>query len=300
MISDAEPGHFQLDTSAFADQLSIETPEQVALRFPIAGIGSRFLAYLTDTAIHVAVVLAIFLVILFIAAAGPRLTAHTASLSDEATKWFVAAIILLVFLLYWAYYALFEAFWNGQTPGKRLLKIRVIKDSGRRITLFEALARNLLRFVDAQPGFYTGAYLVGVVSMLCNRQQKRLGDLVAGTIVIHERLGDQPILTHASRTFTAPLSPNSGPYEEAASVAAQQNAALLPADAIARLDRHDLDIIDTFFSRALDLDLNRRAEVSARIATRMCGKMQIPLPEALPAERLLEAIAHAMRAHGRH
>jgi uncharacterized RDD family membrane protein YckC len=300
MISDARPGHSQLDTSAFADQLTIETPEQVALRFPIAGIGSRFLAYLTDTAIHVAAVLAVFLVILLVAAAAPRTTAQTASLSNTATKWLVAAIILFLFLVYWAYYALFEAFWNGQTPGKRLLKIRVIKDSGRRITLFEALARNLLRFVDAQPGFYTGAYLVGVVTMLCNRQQKRLGDLVAGTIVIHERLGDQPLLTHSSRTFTAPLSPNSQAYEEPAIHAVQQNASLFPADAIARLDHHDLDIIDTFFSRALDLDLNRRAEVASRIATRMFSKMQIPLPDTPPPERLLEAIAHAMRAHARH
>jgi uncharacterized RDD family membrane protein YckC len=300
MISETKPGHSQLDTSAFADQLSIETPEQVALRFPIAGIGSRFLAYLTDTAIHVAVAIAVLLAIILISAAVPRAAARTGSLSDTATKWFVAAIILFIFLVYWAYYALFEAFWNGQTPGKRLLKIRVIKDSGRRITLFEALARNLLRFVDAQPGVLTGAYLVGVVTMLCNRQQKRLGDLVAGTIVIHERLGDQPILTHSSRTFTAPLSPNSQPYEEPALLAAQQNAALLPADAIARLDHHDLDIIDTFFSRALDLDLNRRAEVASRIASRMCAKMQIPLPDAPPPERLLEAIAHAMRAHARH
>jgi uncharacterized RDD family membrane protein YckC len=298
MISDAKPS--ELDTSAFADQLSVETPEQVALRFPIAGIGSRFLAYLTDTAIHVAVVLGVILAIIFIAAAAPQTAVRSSSLSDTATKWFVAAIILFIFLLYWAYYALFEAFWNGQTPGKRLLKIRVIKDSGRRITLFEALARNLLRFVDAQPGFFTGSYLVGVIAMLCNRQQKRLGDLVAGTIVIHERMGDQPILTHASRIFTAPLSPNSQPYEEPAVLAAQQNAALLPADAIARLDHHDLDIIDTFFSRALDLDLNRRAEVASRIANRMCAKMLIPLPDTLPPERLLEAIAHAMRSHARH
>ena len=74
--------------------------------------------------------------------------------SDTAGEVVCRWMVLFFFLLYWGYYSLFEAFWNGQTPGKRLLKIRVIKDSGRQITLFEALARNLLRVVDMLPSFY--------------------------------------------------------------------------------------------------------------------------------------------------
>ena len=115
---------------------------------------------------------------------------------------------LFNFLLYWGYFALFEAFWNGQTPGKRLVKIRVIKDSGRHITLFEALARNLVRVVDMIPPNF---YLVGLLSMLCNKQQKRLGDFVAGTIVIHERTSQQPMLGHTSRSITASLYPQPAP-----------------------------------------------------------------------------------------
>ena len=87
--------------------------------------------------------------------------------SSAAGKWFVAAMFLFYFLLYWGYYTLFEAFWNGQTPGKRLPKIRVIKDSGRQITLFEALARNLIRVIDMLPAFYllgTGIYQVYYVA----------------------------------------------------------------------------------------------------------------------------------------
>ena len=101
----------------------------------------------------------------------------------------------------WGYSALFEAFWNGQTPGKRLFNIRVIKDSGRQITLFEALARNLLRVVDMFP---PPVYFVGLVSMLCNRQQKRLGDFVAGTIVIHERASEQPRLEITAAALPPP------------------------------------------------------------------------------------------------
>ena len=93
------------------------------------------------------------------------------ALSDTGAKWFVAGVVLFYFLLYWGYYSLFEAFWNGQTPGKRLLKIRVIKDSGRQITLFEALARNLLRVIDMLPSFY----LVGVITHVVQQRAEAAG-----------------------------------------------------------------------------------------------------------------------------
>jgi uncharacterized RDD family membrane protein YckC len=275
------------ESRGYADQLSIETPEQVDLRFPIAGIGSRFLALLTDSVIQAVALVVLILVFVLILSAVPKPLGLGPRISDTASKWFVAAMVLFYFLLYWGYFSLFEAFWNGQTPGKRLLKIRVIKDSGRQITLFEALARNLLRVVDALPSFY----LIGVVTMLCNREQKRLGDLVAGTIVVHERSEEQPLMSHNSRTFTSALYPQ--PIE----TAREPVGAALPADAVAKLDAGDLNVIDTFFSRALDLDLDKRAEIAGRIAERMSAKMQVPLPGDVAPERVLESIAHAMRAH---
>jgi uncharacterized RDD family membrane protein YckC len=277
---------YEYQSRGYADQLNIETPEQVDLRFPIAGIGSRFLAILADTALQALALIVMFLVLALIVSAAPHVR-DTSNLSGTGAKWLVAGIVLFYFLLYWGYFSLFEAFWNGQTPGKRLLKIRVIKDSGRQITLFEALARNLLRVIDMLPSFY----LVGVITMLCNREQKRLGDLVAGTIVVHERSDEQPLLSHNSRTFTASLYPQ--PLE----TPRQPEAPLVPADAISRLDANDLNVIDTFFSRALDLDLDKRAEIAGRIAQRMSAKMQVPLPAGTPPERVLESIAHAMRAH---
>jgi uncharacterized RDD family membrane protein YckC len=105
-----------------------------------------------------------------IVSAAPKIPGAAAAVSDTGAKWLVAGVVLFYFLLYSGYYSLFEAFWNRQTPGKRLLKIRVIKDSGRQITLSEA-PRNLLRVIDMLPSFY----LVGVITMLCNREQKRLG-----------------------------------------------------------------------------------------------------------------------------
>src|SRR6202012_2002495 len=107
---------------------------------------------------------AIFLMIFFftVVFASARRVGVGGALADRGAQWVFAGVVLFYFLLYWGYFSLFEAFWNGQTPGKRLLKIRVIKETGRQSTLFEALARNLLRVIDMMPSFY----LIGVISML--------------------------------------------------------------------------------------------------------------------------------------
>jgi uncharacterized RDD family membrane protein YckC len=265
--------------TSFADQLNIETPEQVDLRFPVAGLGSRFIAVLID---HLIQIITFFFIILALTLIPSDTHGAKAAEFDTATKWFLAAVTFIVFCLIAGYFALFEAFWHGQTPGKHIMKLRVIKDSGRQITFFEALARNLLRFVDILPNFY----LAGVITMLCNRKNKRLGDMAAGTLVVHELpINDRPedAFLSGEDFFT-----REQPKPEGA----------LPADAIARLDPADLHVMETFFTRALDLDLQTRAAMAARIAARMAAKMKVPLPEGNP-ERTLEALAKAMRGTGR-
>ena len=288
------PGETYYPTST-PDQLNIATPEQVDLRFPIAGLGSRFLAILADHTLQLLVYILLG-VILYATSATTSIGHAVDRQSQTAQKWLAALFILLNFLIFWGYFALFEAFWNGQTPGKRLLKLRVLKDSGRAITLFEALARNLLRIVDLFPSLY----LTGVISMLLTRENKRLGDLVAGTIVVHERSADQPLLAHMSRTFTTPLATAATPrFTPSARAAWLAHEATLPADSVARLTPADLHIIETFFARALDLPIEKREALAARIATQLTARMALtPAPE-VPPERLLELIAHRMRATGR-
>lgn len=268
--------------TGFADQLNIETPEQVDLRFPVAGVGSRFVAVLVDHLIQVFTYIVIIIALALIASGASSHVAKATDELDTAAKWVVAAFVFLNFCLIFGYFALFEAFWHGQTPGKRLMKLRVIKDSGRQITFFESLARNLLRFADILPGFY----LAGVVTMLCNRKNKRLGDLAAGTLVVHElQADDRPADAFLSgENFFAKEQPR----PESAT----------PADAIARLDASDLHVMETFFTRALDLDLQTRSAMATRIAARMAAKMKVPLPEGNP-ERTLETLAKAMRGTGR-
>ncbi|HTV07111.1 MAG TPA: RDD family protein [Acidobacteriaceae bacterium] len=276
-----------------SDLLHIDTPEQVSIRFPVAGLGSRFLAIIADTFAQFIVYLVLGLVFFLLAASAPKTTAGIFTHTGE--KWLIAGVILINFLIYWGYFALFEAFWNGQTPGKRLCKIRVIQQSGRQITFFESMTRNLIRVIDMLPGFY----LVGVISMLSTRRHQRLGDLAASTIVIHERPSEEPLWGgNGPRTITAgAFTP---PPPQPAFTLLDESP--LPADAVARLTPEDLAVIERFFSRILDMDLDTRARIAARLAAQMSEKMQMPPESAAVAkdkpERFLEAITRQMRSHG--
>ncbi|AFL87330.1 putative membrane protein/domain protein [Terriglobus roseus DSM 18391] len=270
--------------SESVEEHGIETPEQVELRFPLAGLGSRFLANALDLVILLMVNFVFVIVVLVVLGAVSK-TGALNHMSSTATKWFVAFVILFYFVQYWGYFALFEAFRNGQTPGKSALKIRVIKDSGRQITFFEALARNLLRVVD----YFPGMYLVGVISILATKQNKRLGDLVADTIVVHERAEEFTgyLALPVSRTFTSSLY--------AAPVVPAPVASGIAADRMARLSADDLHVIDSFLARALALPTERRAMLGSRLLDGLCAKMGVPVPIEVPPERTLEAISYALR-----
>jgi uncharacterized RDD family membrane protein YckC len=277
-----------------ADTHYIDTPEQVGLEFSVAGIGSRFVALLLDMLIVCAILLLELLVIIMIGAASTA-APSSGKLGEAAGKWFVAIIIFINFAIFWGYFALFEAYWKGQTPGKRVMKLRVIKDSGRQITFFEALARNLLRVVDYLPSFF----LVGVVTMLCNKRNQRLGDLVAGTLVVHERLDESSLLYQTSTTLVAPVgfaAPTIG--QEVVAPWGNAVAPMFPDDAVAKLSSQDLMVIETFFSRMLDLPMATRASVAYRMAAQMAAKMGVVVPEGNP-ERALESVAYQMRSQGR-
>ncbi|MGB6159008.1 MAG: RDD family protein, partial [Acidobacteriaceae bacterium] len=228
----------------------------------------------------------LFFIFFLILTSAPRLAVMIVNRAGE--KWLIAAIVLVVFLLRWGYYTVFEAFWNGQTPGKKLCKLRVIRDSGRQITFFESLTRNLIRVIDSLPGFYA----IGIVTMLCNRRSKRLGDFAAGTLVVHERSPEPPLWgASASRTITAgafAATPAPPPV-------ADPNAVDLPADAVARLTADDLNVIDHFFARAIDIDIARRSALAERLAQQMTARMGIAMPVGVAPERILESTARILR-----
>jgi uncharacterized RDD family membrane protein YckC len=161
-----------------SDELfQIDTPENVAFDYVVAGIGSRFLAALVDTIL--------LLVLYFLAALFPWLVMIAFGLDLESGVWVIAIFGMLAFLFFIGYYVVFELVWNGQSPGKRWVGLRVVRMDGTPVTLTESLIRNLVRLVDLMPT----AYGVGVVTMFINPQARRLGDLAAGTLVVHDHGG---------------------------------------------------------------------------------------------------------------
>ncbi len=248
-------------SGSYSDKLTIETPEQTALEFAIAGVGSRFLALAFDTTIQIAA----GLLLIF----GSALIFRLVAPGVASSTWVLATFAIIAFLLVFGYFAIFEAVWNGQTPGKRLARIRVIKDSGRPIAPFEAVARNLLRLVDQLPFFYG----VGIVSALISRQNKRLGDLVAGTIVVHEEE-----LHEFRPLWQAPANTATVTY------------------GAEKLTAEEFSLIETFLNRRNALAPDVRFRMAEQIAGRIRSKLAVPAAMLPPTERLLEALAAERRA----
>jgi uncharacterized RDD family membrane protein YckC len=275
-------------TVELRDQLSIDTPELVNIELPVAGLGSRAVAVLVDYLIQG---ISVWLLVLFIAllyrSSPPSAPAPAAVSSSVGYKWGIAIIIAIPFLLHWGYFALFEAFWNGQTPGKRLMKLRVIQQSGRALGLFESMARNLIRFIDMLPVFY----FVGAICVFVNRRQQRLGDMVAGTLVVHSTPVDTPLIPAGNRFITAAF------FERPVKEGLPPKSTGLQADAVSRLNNEDLQIIDNFLDRRLDLPMDVRANLADKLARRMASKM-LHQVSGTSNETFLESLAIALRQAG--
>ncbi len=254
---------------SFVDKLTIETPEQTALDFVVAGIGSRFIAVAIDILIQTAVWFVVGMLGLF-ASLGLSIA------WPKTGMWGVAVLILFFFVMWFGYYAIFEIVWNGQSPGKRITKIRVIKDSGRPLTPAETIGRNLMRIVDWLPSFYA----IGIVTMLLNKQNKRLGDLLVGALVVREAtLADlRPVWQSIDDPFLATLPPMG-----ATQLTAEESA-----------------LIESFLQRRLDLEPLVRFRMADHILRRLMPKLTIPADNALSPERLLEALSYQRRATGRY
>ncbi|MFD1360630.1 RDD family protein [Lentibacillus salinarum] len=160
------------------EQVAVKTPEFVSLNFKLAGLGSRAGAMIIDQLLLTAFNLATVLFLVFVVDSD-----FTAFLTGSTLP--LAMTIMLLFIVYWGYFFVCEYFFGGKTLGKKLLGIRVIQDNGHSITLLSSLIRNLLRIIDMLPS----AYFVGMVWVFFHSRHKRLGDIVAGTIVVHERKG---------------------------------------------------------------------------------------------------------------
>ena len=239
------------------DKLIIETPEHTTLEFPLAGIGSRALALMIDTLLQFGALILLGILAGLIAYAGffPKL----------GKQWVYAIFIFVGFLVEVAYFAFFEIVWNGQTPGKRWTHLRVIADSGRPVDAQSAILRNLVRIVDALPSLYAA----GIVTSLISSQNKRIGDYVAGTVVVHEKAleGVSPWVAPA-----APLQATARPVE---------------------LTGAQLQLVEAFLERRDSFPEDVRRSMARQIAERL-GQDQ-PQDALHTPEKLLETLAERCR-----
>jgi uncharacterized RDD family membrane protein YckC len=146
-------------------RLEVDTPEQVAVGFDLAGPGSRFAAFLFDAVALVSIILAVLFGTFLIAAA-----TNTAWRGSGSV--FVALMVLLNFSVFYGYFVYFEGFRDGQTPGKKRFGLRVVHDGGYPITARAAAIRNLIRLVDVQP---FPSSLIGGAFILFHPKAQRLG-----------------------------------------------------------------------------------------------------------------------------
>jgi uncharacterized RDD family membrane protein YckC len=247
----------------FDDYHTIDTPEQARLEFAIAGIGSRFLALTLDLLIQAGAGLALVLVVVLM-----RLTGLFNGVPLSA-QWIVALLIALTFLSHFGYFTIFEILWRGQTPGKRMVHIRVVKDSGRTLSASETILRNLMRIADQLPALYA----VGILSALLTAQSQRLGDLLAGSIVVRE----------ASLAHMRPL------WESGA-------AAVSVGAGHAQLSDEDLALIEAFLARRSALPGNVRSRVASGLLERLQARSQVQVDGGVSAESALETLAQGVRS----
>jgi uncharacterized RDD family membrane protein YckC len=234
--------------------LVIETPERVPLHFALASIGNRFLAVAIDHAIQLVTVGIIFL-------ASAILASFTffEQLMSSAPKWVYALSTILLFLVISGYFAFFDWIWSGQTPGKRWMKLRVIREDGRPITFWEASVRNLLRTFDMFPISF---YSIGLIAVFSSTRDQRIGDMVAGTVVVREREAEAPVF---SNLFTSPVSDPA------------LRRSFKPVDFTASLNsltESEIEVVETFLRRRWELPDFPRQWMAWRVSIPILYKLR--------------------------
>jgi uncharacterized RDD family membrane protein YckC len=237
---------------------SIVTPEAVSVTMDVAGLGSRMISALIDSAIQLALIVASFMIF------GPAFGAL--GISDTAG---MVSFFVVLFLVTWAYYPLFEGLMHGATPGKRAQRLRVMSADGQPARIGAILLRNVLRIVDFLP-FY---YMIGIVTMLGTKRSQRLGDLVARTVVVRERRAIPPA--------------SASPFVASAAAAASR------VDA-GGLTEREYDLVRAFLQRRATLDPGARVDLARKLAQTF--RARVGGSESLADDELfLEALAAGYR-----
>lgn len=262
--------------------VDVETPEQIEFSYSIAGIGSRGAAAALDALICVTSLLVLFIVAAF--AVGFLGLKGRLDLAARSAAWIFAGYVIVQFVLLWGYYVLFEGLWDGQTPGKRLMQLRVVRDGGYSVSFGASAVRNLLRVADAMP---IPLYLVAIVAAMLNRSRKRIGDLVAGTIVVKEGRV-VPGQNHQR------IAPNT--------VSAAAGQATTSQTLMTQLSDDEYAVLEMYMQRRQTIDAERRRVLATQLSQRFAkylpstGNLSSSLPRLYEQERAARAVGTVGRS----
>ncbi|MEA5533416.1 RDD family protein [Crocosphaera sp. XPORK-15E] len=250
----------------FFNRFTLETPESVELDFTLAGIGNRTLALVFDY-LFLGLILIFYSLITFIFAKflGDILSDYLSDVAD-IYLWLWAISLLILFFTYTGYFVFFETLWQGQTPGKRFAKIRVICDDGRPIGLQQATLRTLLRPID-------DILFIGVLLIVFSKSEKRIGDLLAGTLVIQEE-SEKPkanfLISEEAKNLVNSIN----------------NTANLT-----NLSPENFAVIREYLQRREAMLLQAKHELSRKLAYQVKDIIQLAeIPEGTTANHFLEAV----------
>jgi uncharacterized RDD family membrane protein YckC len=243
------------------------TPEAVALEFQTANVGSRILAFLIDMAVVVAGLFA------GITGVALLLSAADAALPD----WLVLAMFFVLVPGWWlGYFIAFETLWRGRTLGKAALGLRVVTREGAPVRFRHAAIRTMLGTVD----FLLGSGFFAVVSILFSRDNQRLGDMVAGTLVLRERSGAKMV---------APVSFDPLPGLESYTATLD----------VTGVSTEEYQAVRSFLLRAGQFAPASRASLATQLATPLAARLRPPPPDGVPPEAYLHCVAVAYQRRQR-
>jgi len=237
----------------WSDDVTVETPEQIDVSLELAGLGSRFVAWMVDLLLLTGIYLGVGLIlVIFVGLLQDRFA------KDLGWTFLLALGVAAMFALQQGYDSYFELRHNGQTPGKRVAGIRVLRDGGAPVDFRSSAIRNLLRVADIVPGFY----LLGGLLILVSGRNQRLGDLAAGTLVTRER----------ARALPADLN------AEIDRVASQE--IVFTAEQLAGCSPQDRHVLRSFFQRWEQMEDRPRRQLAQKLVDEYLHKTSYPLGDA--------------------
>ena len=241
-------------------ELNVLTPEQVKLQYETAGIGSRAGAHFIDC-----MLLTAFFVLIFTALVQST-TLFAGGIVATAKEFAGAAAILLFFAIIVSYFVLTEFYMGGKTFGKKWVGIRVIQDNGQALTMLSSLIRNFFRIIDMLPLGYS----IGILVSFFHAKDKRIGDLLAGTVVVMDGSTNRPKqqlqLDRKRNKRLVKMSRGEGvsPYD-----------LVLTEFQKVKLNREDWQLLATFMERIPTLTDKKLSEISLQVADHFLRKMVI-------------------------